>query len=87
MSLGAPSHTALGAERQEQASEGPQPWFPGPGCHTVGQGDTGREAGFQISAAFREVQDFIFSVLPPTQKTSLSSRHLGVTASAHAGGH
>lgn len=62
----------------------------------VGQGETGQEAGFQISAAFSEVLNVIFCVLPPTLKNlSLSlcpgfgrdRVHLGVTASACAGGH
>ena len=81
-----PLHIPLTAENQEKASEGPQ--FPGPSCYMVEQGETGQEAGFQISAAFSEVQNFIFCVLPPTQKISLClSLHLGVTTSAYAGGH
>lgn len=62
-------HTPLRAESQEQTSEGPQ--FPGPGCYMAGQGETGQEAGFQISAAFSEVQNFIFCGLLPTQNLSV----------------
>lgn len=66
----------LTAERQKKASENQQ--FLGPDCYMVKQ----------TSATFSELENLVFYVLRLTPKVSLClSLHLGVTASAHAGGH